>query len=181
MRGRVKGPRSDKVEVVGDLNAILLKSQALIMTNYRGLTVSQITQLRRRLREVGGEYHVVKNTLFKRVLGAECTAEMERVLIGPTAIVFAREDPVAVTKALLDFLRELRREDINVKGGYIDGRVLKPDQVTALSKLPPKEMIRAQALGAIQGPLNEFAGTLNNVLGELVRTLQALADKQQAA
>lgn len=181
MRGRVKGPRPDKVEVVGDLGAIFQQSQALILTNYRGLTVSQITQLRKRLREVGGEYHVVKNTLFRRVMGERYTPEMEQVLAGPTAIVFAREDPVAATKALLDFLRELRREDIHVKGGYIDGKVLKPEQVTALSKLPPREVILGQALGAIQAPLNEFAGTLNNVLGEFARTLQALADKRQAA
>jgi large subunit ribosomal protein L10 len=181
MRGRVKGPRSDKVEVVGDLGAIFRQSQALILTNYRGLTVSQITNLRKKLRAVGGEYHVVKNTLFKRVMGDRVTPELEKVLAGPTAIVFAQEDPVAATKALLDFLRELRRDDINVKGGYIDGKVLKPDQVTALSKLPSREVILGQALGTIQGPLNEFAGTLNNVLGEFARTLQALADKQQAA
>jgi large subunit ribosomal protein L10 len=177
---RQKGPRPDKVEKVGDISQYYASSTGAILTTYRGLTVAQITQLRRRLREVGGEYHVVKNTLFRRAASGEITPELDALLHGPTAIAFAQGDIVATTKVVADFLRELKNPEVVVKGGWLDGKVLSPEQVTALAKLPPREVILAQALGAVQGPLNGFAGTLNGVLGEFARTLQALADKRQA-
>ena len=130
--------------------------------------------------EVGGEYHVVKNTLFRRALGSEITPALDAVLTGPTAIAFARQDAVATTKALLDFLRELRKPDVAVKAGYVDGRLYTPDQVVELSKIPPREVVLSQALGTIQAPLSNFVGTLNGVLSEFARTLQAVVDKRQA-
>jgi large subunit ribosomal protein L10 len=178
---RTKAPRADKVETVQEMQALLERTQAAIVTEYRGLTVSEITELRNRIRKGGGEYHVVKNTLIKRALGSKMTAELATLLKGPTAIAFATSDPVDTTKTLLAYLRELRKPEIKVTGGYVDGRVYTTDQVTALSKLPPREQILAQAVGTIQAPLNNFAGTLHGVLSEFVRTMQALADRQQAA
>lgn len=178
---RTKGPRPDKVETVEGLAEAFSRSKGAILTEYRGMTVAEISNLRRKLRPVGGEYHVVKNTLFKRAVGDSLTPELEGLLSGPTAVALAGEDVVGTAKALLDFLRELRKQEIKVKGGYVDGRIFSPEQVTALSKVPPKEVVLAQALGTMQAPLNNFAGTLNGILSEFARTLQALADKQQAA
>jgi large subunit ribosomal protein L10 len=178
---RIKAPRADKVGVVSELEEVFKRSQAAIVTEYRGMTVSQITALRRRLRPVGGEYHVVKNTLFRRALGDQLTPELENLLKGPTAIAFAIEDPVVTTKALLDYFRELRRDDVIVKGGYVGGRVYTPAQVTALSRIPPREVVLSQALGTLQAPLSNFAGTMQGVLSEFARTLQALADQRQTA
>ena len=177
---RTKAPRADKVETVDALNGVFARSSAAILTEYRGLTVAQISTLRGRLRPTGGEYHVVKNTLFRRAVGDRLTPELDKLLAGPTAVAFATEDAVGTTKALLDFLRELRNPDVVVKGGYVDGRIYTPDQVTALSRIPPREVVLAQAVGTIQGPLSNFVGTLNGLLSEFVRTLQAAVDKQQA-
>jgi large subunit ribosomal protein L10 len=178
-RMRDKNPRTDKVQTVAELETIFRQSAAAILTEYRGLTVAEITHLRNKLRESGGEYHVVKNTLFKKALGGELTPDLENLLSGPTAVAFAREDAVATAKVVLDFIRETKKPDIIVKGGYMSGKVFSPDQVIALSKIPPKPVVLSQAVGAIQGPLSGFAGTMNGVLGEFVRTLQALSDKMQ--
>src|SRR5690348_2536862 len=125
---REKGPRADKVEVVGEIQDVFANAKAAILTDYRGLTVSEITELRKKLRPIGGEYHVVKNTLFKRAAGDQLTPEFENLLVGPTAIAFAREDPVTTTKTLLDFLRDLRKPEVVVKGGYVEGKMYTPAQ-----------------------------------------------------
>jgi large subunit ribosomal protein L10 len=176
---RTKAPRADKVETVGELEQVFQSSQAAIVTEYRGMTVSQITELRRRLRKGGGQYHVVKNTLMRRAVGDQLTPELESLLSGPTAIAFAMEDPIDTAKALLDYLRELRRDEFVVKGGYVGGRIYSAAQVTALSKVPPRPVVLGQALGTIQAPLNNFAGTMSGILSEFARTLQAVADKRQ--
>jgi len=177
---RTKAPRADKVEAVGELEETLRSSQAAIVTEYRGMTVTQISELRRRLRKSGGQYHVVKNTLMRRAVGDQLTPELETLLSGPTAIAFAMQDPVDTAKALLDYFRELRRDEFVVKGGYMGGRIFTAADVTALSKVPPRPVVLAQALGTIQAPLNNCAGTMNGILGEFARTLQALSDKRQA-
>lgn len=177
---RTKGARPDKVQTVAEMGQALDTCKGAILTNYRGLTVSEITSLRRKLRDTDGAFHVVKNTLFVRALGDRCTPEFEELLKGPTAIAFANVDPVPTAKALLDFLRELRKPEVSVKGGYVDGKLCTPEQVTALSKIPPRPVVLGQALGTLQAPLSNFAGTLHGVLSEFARTLQALADQRQA-
>src|SRR5579862_6294397 len=157
---RTKPARHDKVETVGDLEQVLQRSSAAIMTEYRGMTVAQISDLRRRLRPGGGEYHVVKNTLFRRALADKLTPELDSLLSGPTAVAFA-SDAVVTAKTLLDFLRDLRKPEVVVKGGYVDGRVYSPEQITALSKIPPREVVLSQSLGTLQAPLGEFVGLLN--------------------
>ncbi len=177
---RKAGPRADKVETVAEMQAALEKASGVIFTNYRGLTVSEITNLRRALRPIGGEYHVVKNTLLRRALGDSAPEELTALLSGPTAVAIALDDPVATSKALLAFLKDLRKPDVAVKGGYVDGRVFDQEGVVALSKAPSKQVLQGQVLGTLQAPLTNFAGTLNGVLSEFARTLQALADQRQA-
>jgi large subunit ribosomal protein L10 len=171
-------PNAQKNEVVAELKEVFSASKGAILTDYRGLTVAEVTNLRRKLRPMGAEYHIVKNTLFKLAVGDQITPELETLLTGPTAIVFAREDVVAPTKAALDFITALKKPEIKVKGGYIDGKIYTPAQVTALSKLPPKEQIIAQFVGTLNAPMSEFVGTLDGIIGEFVRTVQAIADKQ---
>jgi len=168
-------PTAEKEQVIQELADLVGRSKGAILTDYRGFTVSEITELRKRLREHGAEYHVVKNTLFKRAI-QEDGDSLAPYLEGPTAIAFALEDPVAPAKALLDFIREKRKG--TVKAGFIEGQVYTEPQVDALSKLPPRDLMIAQAIGGIQAPLSNFVGTLNGILGEFVRTLQAIADKQ---
>jgi large subunit ribosomal protein L10 len=167
-------PTAEKEQVIQELSDLVGRSKGAILTDYRGFTVAEITELRKRLREHGAEYHVVKNTLFKRALqdGESLSAFLE----GPTAIAFALEDPVAPAKTLLDFIREKRKGV--VKAGFIEGQVYSEPQVEALSKLPSRDMLVAQVVGGIQAPIANLIGTLDGIISEFVRTLQAIADKQ---
>src|SRR5437016_2153476 len=161
--------------MIQELADLVGRSKGAILTDYRGFTVAEITELRKRLRETGTEYHVVKNTLFKRAL--QDGEGLAPYLEGPTAIAFALKDPVAPTKVVLDFFREKRKA--SVKAGWIDGRLYNEEQLTALSKLPPREFLIAQVVGGIQAPISGLVGALQGILSNFVFTLQAIVDKQQ--
>jgi len=160
--------------MIQELADLVGRSKGAILTDYRGFTVSEITELRKRLREHGAEYHVVKNTLFKRALkdGEGLTPYLE----GPTAIAFALQDPVAPAKTVLDFMREKRKGV--VKAGFIEGQVYTEPQVGELSKLPSRDVLIAQVVGGIQAPISGLVGALSGILSNFVYTLQAIADKQ---
>jgi large subunit ribosomal protein L10 len=160
--------------MIQELADLVGRSKGAILTDYRGFTVSEITELRKRLREHGAEYHVVKNTLFKRALkdGEGLTPYLE----GPTAIAFALQDPVAPAKIVLDFMREKRKGV--VKAGFIEGQVYTEPQVGELSKLPSRDVLIAQVVGGIQAPISGLVGALSGILSNFVYTLQAIVDKQ---
>jgi large subunit ribosomal protein L10 len=170
-------PTAEKEQAIQALADLVGRSKGAILTDYRGFTVSEITELRKRLREHGAVYHVVKNTLFKRAL--EDGEGLAPYLEGPTAIAFALQDPVAPAKTVLDFMREKRKGV--VKAGFIEGQVYTEPQVSELSKLPSRDVMIAQVVGGIQAPLANFIGTLDGIIGEFVRTLQAIVDKQGGA
>jgi large subunit ribosomal protein L10 len=167
-------PTPEKAAVIEQVSVLLGRSSGAILTDYRGLTVAEITDLRRRLREHQAEYHVVKNTLFRRAVGDP--EPLAAYLEGPTAVAFALEDPVGPTKVLLDFIREKRKAAL--KAGYIGGRVFNESQLTELSKLPPRPILLGQVVGAIQSPISGLVFTLQGVINNFVYTLQAIADKK---
>ena len=167
-------PTAEKEQAIQDLTDLIGRSKGAILTDYRGFTVSEITELRKRLREQGAVYHVVKNTLFKRAL--QNGDGLEQYLEGPTAIAFALEDPVGPAKAGLDFMKEKKKGV--VKAGYIEGVVYTEPQVGELSKLPSRDVLIAQVVGGIQSPLSGLVGSLNGILSNFVYTLQAIVDKQ---
>jgi large subunit ribosomal protein L10 len=171
-------PNPQKEETVAGLREIIASSKGAILTDYRGLTVAEVTNLRRRLRENKAEYHIVKNTLFKIAIGGEVSADLDKLLSGPTAIVFAQEDIVAPAKTILDFVTAARKPEVKVKGGYLDGKVYSVEQVQALSKLPPREQIVSQLIGTLNGPVSNLVGTLDGIISEFVRTVQAIADQK---
>jgi large subunit ribosomal protein L10 len=173
-------PNPRKEETVAGLREIIAGSKGAILTDYRGLTVAEVTNLRKKLRDTKAEYHIVKNTLFKLALGGEVNADLEKLLTGPTAIVFAQEDIVAPAKAILDFVAAAKKPEVKVKGGYLDGKVYSTAEVTALSKLPPREQIMAQIIGAINAPASGVVNTIDAVLSELARAVQAIADQKAA-
>lgn len=167
-------PTPEKAAAVERVSALLDRGVGAILTDYRGLTVAEITDLRRRLREQSAEYHVVKNTLFRRAVSDP--EPLAPYLEGPTAVAFALEDPVGPTKVLIDFIREKRK--VALKAGYIDGRVFNEQQLNELSKLPPKPILLGQVVGAIQSPISGLVFTLQGVISNFVYTLQAIADKK---
>ncbi len=171
-------PNAHKEHTVAGLRELIAGSKGAILTDYRGLTVAEVTNLRKKLRDSNAEYHIVKNTLFKLALGGKITPELEQLLVGPTAIVFAQEDIVAPAKTVLDFVVAAKKADVKVKGGYLDGKVYSVAQVTSISKLPPKPQIVSQLIGTLNGPVSNFVGTLDGIISEFVRTLQSIADKK---
>jgi len=170
-------PTAEKEQAIQDLADLIGRSKGAILTDYRGFTVSEITELRKRLREKGAVYHVVKNTLFKRAL--QDGSGLNQYLEGPTAVAFALEDPVGPAKTVLDFMKEKKKGE--VKAGYIEGVVYTEPQVGELSKLPSRDILIAQVVGGIQAPISGFVGALNGILSNFVYTLQAIVDKQGGA
>ncbi|MDH7482588.1 MAG: 50S ribosomal protein L10 [Armatimonadota bacterium] len=171
-------PKQEKVEAVSRLEEDIRSSSGLLLTDYRGLNVSEITDLRRKLREAGAEYKVVKNTLFKRAVAQTSGINLDELLEGPTAVAFIHNDPITAAKVLTDFMKE--HKTLAIKGGYIEGQVYGAAQIEQLSKIPAKPVLYAQLLGSMQSPIVNLVGTLQGVVSNLVYTLQAVADKKAA-
>ena len=176
----VTEPAQAKIDVVADLKELNGKTQAWILTDYRGLSVFELTELRKKLRAVDAEFRVVKNTLFKLSGdGILPVGDLDVHLAGPTAIGFAKSDAVGAAKVLVDYAKE--HKAITVKAGCMDGKVFGESQVVALSKTPPKEVLIAQMMGSLNAPITGLVGTLNGILSNFVFTVQAIADKKAAA
>lgn len=171
-------PKEEKVRLVELLEKEISGSQALLLTDYRGLSVADITALRRKLQESGAEYRVVKNTLFRRAAQEVSVSGLTEMLEGPTAVAFVRDDPVATAKVLVDFIKEHKVPVI--KGAYVEGQIISPSQVEDLAKIPPRPVLYAQMLGAMQSPISNLAGILHAMMSNLVYTLQSICEKKAA-
>jgi large subunit ribosomal protein L10 len=173
-------PTQEKEETIQELRTILQESRGAILTDYRGLSVADLTDLRKKLRSIDGEFHIVKNTLFKRAAdGVVADEALVGYLEGPTAIGFAKGDTIAVTKALLDFAKD--HKALSVKAGLVDGKIYDQTGIVAISKLPSKEVLISQLLGSLNAPISNLVGTLAGITSNFVYTLQAIADKQAAS
>jgi len=171
--------RPEKVAAVEQIREDLQASQAVFVTDYRGLTVTQMTKLRRKLREVGTEYRVVKNTLARRAAAEAGVEALEQLLAGPTAVAFAKQDPVATAKALNEFAKDSKI--LEIRGGLLEGKLLGVDDIQALADLPQREVLLAQVLGGMQAPIAGFVSVLQGTLRSLVYALNAVREKKEAA
>ena len=165
-------PREDKVKEVEDLAALLGNAAMAVSTGYQGLTVPQMADLRRQLREVGVQYRVVKNTLLRLAARRAGREQLLTIVEGPTAIAFSGADVLASVRVLDAYLRS-GRTTLTVRGAFVDGRVLGRDETLAIASLPPREVLLAQALGMIQAPLARLVGVLQANLQGLVGVLEA--------
>jgi large subunit ribosomal protein L10 len=172
-------PNPKKEEIVAELAQAVEANQALILTDYRGLSHSQMTDLRTKCSEAGAKYAVTKNRLLKLALSRSKRRDLGEMLIGPTAIAFAPEDPQPAAKVLADFAKALSLPTF--KGALVGDDVLSQEEIVRLSKLPPKEILAGQVVGAIQWPLQSLVGSLNEILARFVRTIGAIADKAPAS
>ncbi|MHB9026023.1 MAG: 50S ribosomal protein L10 [Armatimonadota bacterium] len=170
-------PTPVKTAITAKMVDELDQVQAAIVTDYRGLTVEEITLLRKRLRPVGARYQVVKNTLFKRALESAKKPELGDILEGPSAVVFAEGDPVEATKALAAFVKELRKDLPQVKGGFLGDRLMTPADVAQLATLPPREQILGNLVGTLQSPAANVVSLIGAVLQNLVGTIEAYQQK----
>lgn len=167
--------REKKEQLIAGYVDELSRSKAVFLTDYRGLTVSEMEKLRAKVREAGGGYSIVKNTLAARALQAAGMPVPEDMLRGPTAIGFAYDEAPSVAKVLTDFAKET--DILQVKGGLIEGKVLTLQEVASVADLPPRDVIFAQLLGLIQQPGNRVAGVINAAGSKLAATVKAYADK----
>jgi large subunit ribosomal protein L10 len=172
-------PRPEKVAVVDEVRSRLDESQATVVTEYRGLTVADLAALRKSLSAAGGDYKVFKNTLVKRAIDGGPHAQLEELLVGPTAIAFVHGEVSAVAKALRDFSRT--NAHLVVKGGMLDGAVVSPAQLGALADLPSREVLLARLAGAFQAPLAQLASLLQALPRNLAYGLKALVDERGGA
>src|SRR4051794_8699321 len=171
-------PRADKVAVVDEVKEKLSSSSAALLTEYRGMKVGELAELRRNLRKSGGEFKVYKNTLVRfavRDLGIDID---EATLTGPTAIAFVDGDAAGVAKALRDYSRT--NAHLVLKGGVLGSKALSADETRALADLPSREVLLAQLAGALQAPLTKLAGLLQALPRNMAYGLQALIDQKVA-
>jgi large subunit ribosomal protein L10 len=168
--------KAQKQESVTALAGKLRSSPTVYVTDFTGLNVARLTDLRRKLRAAGVEYVVVKNTLALRAFGEAQVTGLEAHLAGPTALVLAGADPVAAAKVLSDFAKEHEKPAIKI--GLVDGKAVTPEQVKRLAMLPSKPELLAQLGGALQAPMANFVGALNGLLMMMVGALEALKTKR---
>lgn len=164
-----------KQELVTLYTDLLERSQAVILTNYHGLDVAQITQLRRRIREANGAYYVTKNTLIGLALERKGLKLPKEWLEGPTAIGFCFDEVPAIAKTIVDFAGEA--ELLTIKGAVLGDRAVGEEKVRVLASLPPTEILQAQVLGALTAPMSGLVGALNGVLAGLVGVFDARKDQ----
>ncbi len=165
--------RSEKEKVVAELAERLRETDTLIVADYRGLSVTDINKLRGELLEHGARFTVVKNTLTRRAAEEAGADSLLALLDGPTAIAFLESegDPVAVAKALSTAARETRV--LEIRGGILDGQQIGEDEVKSLATLPPADVLRAQLVSAVSGPLMTVVGLFTAPLRDLVNVLDA--------
>jgi large subunit ribosomal protein L10 len=172
-------PRPEKVQAVADIKEWLQSAQAVFVTEYRGLSVKQLADLRRRLRKTGAEYRVVKMTLAKRAAKELGLDALDQELTGPTALTFAHHDAVATAKTLRDFAREADR--LVLKGAMLGPVVLAPEQVSRLADIEPREVLLARIAGGLQAPVTKAAGLLASFTRNAASMFGQLLEKKAAA
>ncbi len=170
-----KAFKEDKVALIKEK---VDKAQVAIITEYQGLSVEEITKLRRALQKVGGDYMVTKNTLAKIAVKGTPYEVLTDSMKGPIALAFGFEDQVAPAKALSQFIKETKKGEI--LGAVLDGKLMSAEEAKALATLPSKEEIYAKMLGCINSPASGIANSVNAVMSSLVRAIAAVRDQKAA-
>jgi large subunit ribosomal protein L10 len=172
-------PRADKVAVVEQVRERLGQAAATVVTEYRGLSVAELADLRRQLSAAGGDYKIYKNTLVRLAIAESRHEPLGEYLTGPTAIAFVQGDVTAVAKALRDFARN--NPNLIVKGGLLESGPVTTEDLSALADLPSRDVLLARMAGAIAAPLRQFGGLLEALPRNLAYGLSSLLDQRQAA
>ena len=173
-----KNTKAQRQETVESLQRQLLESPNLYLTDFTGLDVTRMTELRRRFREAGVEYLVVKNTLMQRAMAANNIDTLDEYLNGPTGMVLAGERPIEAAKVLTEFRKEHERPEIKI--GLLDGQPVAPSEIERMATLPSREQLLAQFAGTMQAPIAGFLGVMNAVLTQFVGAVEALRAQRSA-
>jgi large subunit ribosomal protein L10 len=168
-------PTPAKAQVIDQATEWYSKSVGVIFTDYRGLKVKDMQKLRSDLKAKGGEIHVLKNTLFRQAAGDDAASLPDELHNGPTAVAFIYENESGCAKVLSDFATSSKI--LKIKGGFFGGKALDAKQIEAIGKLPPREVLIAQVIGAIAAPLSNLVGVVEALYADPIRTIGAVADK----
>lgn len=171
-------PTQQKIQQVEEIQAKFQEAGACWFVNACGLSVKEVQQLRRDIRQAGGQMKVYKNTLTARAIAALGYPEIPEVLAGPTAFVFTEADVAAPAKVIKDFAKD--NDNLTIKGGMMDGAFLTPAEVEAVASLPSKEVLLAQIAGAISGVARGLATTINGVPSGLAQCIKQVAEQKAA-
>jgi len=168
--------RAEKMETVAELTDKFARAPIAVVTEYRGLNVAQLTDLRRKLRAVDGEYLVSKNTLAKIAVKESRTGVIAEMMSGPVAIAFGYSDAVSVAKVVRDFAKE--NEKLEVKGGVLEGEALGAKQVEQLASMPSRDELRAQLLALLNTPATNLVRLLQAPAQQMVQVLHARSQQE---
>lgn len=171
--------KQNKIDAVERLTKKLEKAKSVVLTDFRGLTVQEMTVLRENLRSQKVEFRVIKNRLVKFALEKAGCDILDDLLIGPTGMAFGYDDPVPATRVIQEFTEKF--EKLSVKGGLLEGKRIDIQTIERLSKLPSKEVLIGRVLGSIQSPASKLMLTLKQTACNLVYALNALADQKKGA
>ena len=169
-------PNEQKVAVIAEIKDKLEKSSIAIITQYIGINVENVTELRRKLREENVDFKVYKNTLARRALDELDLSDVADLMEGPTAWAFC-EDPVTPAKVLKDFAKEVKF--VSMCGGVLDGKLVTVDELNVLASLPSRDALLAQVVGTIAAPLRNLVGTLNAVPRNFVSVLDQIRKQKE--
>ncbi len=172
-------PNAQNQEMLANIKADLEAAGAVWVVDYRGLTVKEIQQLRRNIREADGQMKVYKNTIMHLALSQADLPTLDDLLAGPSAFVFAGTDVAASAKAIKEFAKD--NENLQIKGGLMDGAAVSAAEVEAIASLPSREVLMAQIAGAISGVARGLATSINGVPRGLAQVVKAVADQKEAA
>lgn len=166
-----------KEATVEELTRIFSTAHGIYLTDFLGLNVESLADLRGRLREKSASYRVVKNTLARMAVERAGFSELKEALQGPTGLAYTLEDGTLPAQVLTDFAK--RQDRFKLKGALVDGHLFSPSDVVELAALPPRSELLAKTIGTMQAPLSGLVGCLSGLLSSLVGTLQALAEQRQ--
>lgn len=165
-----------KVETVEALRELLAVQKGAIIASYKGLTVAEVTGLRKKLRDVKAEFRVVKNTLIRRAAAGTPFTQVEKSFKGPTVVAFAHGDPVAMAKVVKDFTATSQK--VSIKAGYLDGKALTVGEVVALAEVPPREVLLGRLAGGLNGTISRFVQVIAGPQRKLAYALAAVEDQK---
>ncbi|MEY2440858.1 MAG: large subunit ribosomal protein [bacterium] len=170
--------REQKAAVIEEIAVEITESEAVFAVDYRGISVVQAAELRGKLRDVDATLRVVKNTLTERAAGRAGADGLKPLLVGPTALTFVRGDAATAAKAVSDFARATQL--LPFKGGIMDGQALAAEQVSAIAKLPSRDILNAQLVNIVASPLTGLVTSLSNLISGLARQLAQVVEKKES-
>jgi large subunit ribosomal protein L10 len=171
--------RNEKEAVIAEVAQLLTERENVFVSDYRGLTMAQLTELRAKLRESGASFRVVKNTLGGIAAERAGRVELSPLLSGPTAVTFCGDDLVGAAKALADFAKT--HPQLAVRGGLLEMNLIDAESVKALASLPPRDALIAQVVGTMAAPMTGLVTVLQGTVSAFVRALNQVAQQKAAA